>query len=127
VKVFRGNKPEIERYIEIFCMQHPMFRDYLFKGAGNALQYLDSEIMLTLLALSLGAGIPVLSVHDEVVFPEPYLPEVKRFLITACQRVLHDAGCFGSLPIKTKVIKQGFILEAVALLNLSKSDTEIES
>lgn len=40
VKVFKGNKPEIERYIEIFCMQHPMFRDYLFRGAGNALQLL---------------------------------------------------------------------------------------
>ena len=61
VKVFKGNKPEIERYIEIFCMQHPMFRDYLFRGAGNALQYLDSEVMLFLMKIV--ATIIILLLH----------------------------------------------------------------
>jgi hypothetical protein len=121
IKAFRGNKPEIERYIEIFCLHHPMFREHLFKGAGNALQYLDSEVMLALLNLSLRAKIPVLPVHDEVVFPEPYMSDVRGFLIAAWQQVLHDAGRFGNLPIKTKVIKKEAVLEIVDSLCLGIS------
>jgi len=76
---------------------------------------------MTLLDLSLNAGIPVIPVHDEVVFPEPYMFVVKGFLIAAWQQVLHDAGRFGNLPIKTKAIKKEAVLEIVDSLCLGIS------
>ena len=118
VKVFKGNKPEIERYIEIFCMQHPMFKDYLFKGAGNALQYLDSEVMLFLMKISVATGVPILPVHDEVVFPEPYLDDMKYCLAASWRLVLQGAGSFGNLPIKVRGNPIGASQEIVDSLNL---------
>jgi hypothetical protein len=119
VKVFKGNKPEIERYIEIFCMQHPMFRDYLFRGAGNALQYLDSEVMLFLMKISVATGVPILPVHDEIVFPEPYLDDMKYCLAGSWRLVLQGAGSFGNLPIKVRVGRIAAPQEIVGSIDLS--------
>ena len=119
VKVFKGNKPEIERYIEIFCMQHPMFRDYLFRGAGNALQYLDSEVMLFLMKISVATGVPILPVHDEIVFPESYLDDMKYCLAASWRLVLQGAGSFGNLPIKVRVSRIAAPQEIVGSIDLS--------
>lgn len=119
IKAFEGNRQEIERYILIFCLHHPMFREQLFKGAGSALQYLDSEVILTFLDLCLTKRIPVLPVHDEVVFPKIHISGVRQSLILACQQVLRVAGRFGNLPIKTRVIKNNEILEEAGFLNLN--------
>jgi hypothetical protein len=118
LKVFIGNKPEVERYIEIFCLHHPMFRDYLFRGAGNALQYLDSEVMLFLMKISVEAGVPVLPVHDEVVFPEPYLDDIKYCLASAWRLTLKSAGSFGNLPIKVRGDSLAPFQEVVDSINL---------
>lgn len=122
VKVFKGNKPEIERYIEIFCMQHPMFRDYLFRGAGNALQYLDSEVMLFLMKISVATGVPILPVHDEIVFPEPYLDDMKYCLAASWRLVLQGAGSFGNLPLKISSVCDDKLSESETLINLHESN-----
>jgi hypothetical protein len=120
LKVFEGNKPEVGRYIEIFCLHHPMFRDYLFRGAGNALQYLDSEVMLALLDLSLQEGIPVLPVHDEIVFPQTHQVEIRRLLAVAFLATLGGAASFGKLPVKISSIYDREIVELKASICLEK-------
>jgi hypothetical protein len=107
LKVFRGNKPEAERYIEIYCVHHQLYKDYLFIGAGNTLQKIDSEVMLRVLDQCLKANIPILPVHDEIVFPEDRSEEVKRFLVASLNEYLGEYGAFGSLPVKlTKLSEQ---------------------
>lgn len=122
VKAFRGNKPEVERYIEIFCLHHPLFREHLFKGAGNALQYLDSEVMLTLLDLSLKARIPILPVHDEVVFPRSCLAELVELLAIACRTALRAVGNFGNLPVKVSSICDNEIVASKSSICLDKTE-----
>jgi hypothetical protein len=95
-----------------------MFRDYLFRGAGNALQYLDSEVMLFLMKISVEAGVPVLPVHDEVVFPEPYLEDIKYCLASAWRLTLKSAGSFGNLPIKVRGDSLAPFQEVVDSINL---------
>lgn len=120
IKAFKGNKPEIEQYIEIFCLQHPLFREQLFRGVGSALQYLDSELMLALLDLALKLGIPMLPVHDEIVFPQDHHAKVKKLVAFAFIGVLRGAANFGTIPIKISSIKDKEIVELKTSICLEK-------
>jgi hypothetical protein len=100
LKAFPGNGVEAKRYIDSFRMFHPQLAPYVCRGVGNALQWLDSEIMLWVMRLGVETGIPVLPVHDEVVFPAFYLEEMQYLLTRAVQTVLKDYGRFGSMMLK---------------------------
>lgn len=100
LKAFPGNGGEAKRYIESFRMFHSQLAPYVCKGVGNALQWLDSEIMLLVMRLGVETGIPVLPIHDEVVFPACYVEEVEYFLTRAVQTVLRDYGKFGLMKLK---------------------------
>ncbi len=107
LKAFPGDGVEAKRYINSFRMFHPQLAPYVCKGVGNALQWLDSEIMLLVMRLGVETGIPVLPVHDEVVFPACYVEEVEYFLIRAVQTVLKDYGSFGKMLMKQSWLEDG--------------------
>ncbi len=112
IKVFKGNKPEVERYIEIYCLHHPLFKKYLFIGAGNTLQKIDSEVMLRVLDKCLKENILALPVHDEIVFPDERSKDVQKILVASLNEYLQEYGMFGSLPIKlTKLAGQDLVSE----------------
>lgn len=98
-KVFPGNSKEIRQYIESYKVFHPLFAPLIHKGASSALQKIDSDIMLQVLDLCHEAQIPVLPVHDEIVFPEPYLETLKLSFALAFREVLRDFSSFGNLSI----------------------------
>ena len=106
-RVFPGKGTEAKRYINSFRMFHPQLAPYICRGVGNALQWLDSEIMLLVMRLGVETGIPVLPVHDEVVFPACYVEEVEYFLIRAVQTVLKDYGSFGKMLMKQSWLEDG--------------------
>jgi hypothetical protein len=98
-KAFPGKAREIRQYIELFKALHPLFEPLIYKGAGNALQKLDSDIFLQLVDLCNKHGIPVLPVHDEIIFPWLQLQDVKLLLGRSLQLVLKGAGKWGSMKI----------------------------
>ena len=112
IKAFKGNKPEVERYIEIYRLHHPLFQKYLFIGAGNTLQKIDSEVMLRVLDNCLQENIPVLPVHDEIVFPGERSNDVQRILVVSLNAYLQEYGMFGYFPVKlTKLAGQELVSE----------------
>ena len=58
-------------YCRLFQLYHPDFAECIGKGAGRALQFFDSQIMVLSMRLATEIGLPLLSVHDEFIFPEP--------------------------------------------------------
>jgi hypothetical protein len=123
LKAFPGDGVEAKRYINSFRMFHPQLAPFVCKGVGNALQWLDSEIMLLVLRLGVETGIPVLPVHDEVVFPACYLEEVEHFLTRAVQTVLRDYGKFGLMKLKQSGLESDkkMSLEKSVYLSLQES------
>jgi hypothetical protein len=107
LKAFPGNSKEIRQYIEEFKIHHPLFEKFIFRSAGNWLQKLDSNVLLELIDRCNQAEIPILPVHDEVVFPLLRRTEVERNLAYAFRHVLKDYGAFGQLPIKSSYILSG--------------------
>ena len=107
LKAFPGNGSEAKHYIDSFRIFHPQLAPYVCKGVGNALQWLDSEIMLLVMRLGVETGIPVLPVHDEVVFPACHVEEVEYFLTRAVQTVLKDYGSSGKMLMKQSWLEDG--------------------
>ena len=107
IKAFPGNKVEATKYLEDFCFSHPQLAPYVCKGVGNALQWMDSEIMLWVVRLGVETGIPVLPVHDEVVFPACHVEEMQYLLKRAVQTVLKDYGKFGTMMLKQTWLEDG--------------------
>jgi hypothetical protein len=124
-KVFPGNSREIRQYIESFKALHPLFEPLIYKGAGNALQKLDSDILLQLINFCNKCNIPILPVHDEVVFPISHQTNVQFFLERSCQLVLNCAGMFGNLYIKISHICDKKEIRAVDRLCLSLSTQQL--
>ena len=105
-KCFPGNKAEALKYIEAFKIRHPQLADYVCTGIGLLLQKFDSDYMLNVIKIATSAGIPVLPVHDEVVYPEHKTKEVLEILGEAFKWTFNDAGDFGQLKIKKTVQHQ---------------------
>jgi len=99
-KCFPGNKAEAKRYIEAFKFRHPQLADYVCTGIGLLLQKFDSDYMLNVIKIATSMGIPVLPVHDEVVFPEDRQPDVEDILKEAFKWTFNDAGDFGHIKVK---------------------------
>ena len=99
-KCFPGNSEEVKAYINAFQMSHPMLSAAMCSGIGSYLQKLDSDYMLTVLDIATKLGIPTLPIHDEVIFPESYLPTMKIVLARVFRIVLDEAGDFGMLEAK---------------------------
>ncbi len=118
--VFPGKSEEIKKYIEAFKNRHPYLKNFIGTGIGNKLQLVDSELILFILRVANRENIPVLPVHDEVVFPQNH----KTFMITALMasfwHVLGEAGEFGTLKVKAKRLVCGEIEEEVIELDLNK-------
>jgi hypothetical protein len=120
LKAFPGNSKEIRQYIEEFKIHHPLFERFIFKSAGNWLQKLDSNILLNLIDRCNQGGVPILPVHDEVVFPLSQQVEVEKYLVEAIRHVLKDYGAFGGLPIKSSYISIGKSQSERRYLNLER-------
>jgi hypothetical protein len=120
IKAFPGNKVEATKYLGDFCFLHPQLAPYVCKGVGNALQWLDSEIMLWVMGLGVETGIPVLPVHDEVVFPAFYLEEMQYLMTRAVQTVLKDYGRFGKMLMKQSWLEDGKNVSEANSINLKR-------
>jgi hypothetical protein len=105
-KCFPGNKAEAKRYIEAFKFRHPQLADYVCTGIGLLLQKFDSDYMLNVIKIATSMGIPVLPVHDEVVFPEDRQSDVEGILKEAFKWTFNDAGDFGQLTVKASKLGQ---------------------
>ena len=105
-KCFPGNKAEAKRYIEAFKFRHPQLADYVCTGIGLLLQKFDSDYMLNVIKIATSMGIPVLPVHDEVVFPEDRQSDVEGILKEAFKWTFNDAGDFGRLKVKASRLGQ---------------------
>ena len=69
-------------------------------GIGLKLQKLDSDYMINVIRIANEIKVPVLPVHDEVVFPETQLEIMKYLLVKAFSWTFGSAGGFGSLKVK---------------------------
>ena len=99
-KCFPGNKVEAMKYIEAFKFRHPQLADYVCTGIGLLLQKFDSDFMLNVVKLSTSIGIPVLPVHDEVVFPEEDESAMLEILKEAFRWTFSESGDFGAIKVK---------------------------
>ena len=117
---FIGKSEEIKRYIETFKTFHPYLREAYGTGIGNFLQWIDSELMLFILRRAIEDNIPVLPVHDEVVFPEDKVEWVMAALIAAFWFVLGERGQFGDLKIKLKINSSGGVIQENQVLHLGR-------
>jgi len=105
-RCFPGGKDEAKRYIEAFKFRHPQLADYVCTGIGLLLQKFDSDYMLNVIKIASSMGIPVLPVHDEVVFPEDRQSDVEAILKEAFKWTFNDAGDFGQLKVKASKLGQ---------------------
>ena len=67
-------------------------------------------------------NIPVLPVHDEVVFPQNHKTFMITALIASFWHVLGEAGEFGTLKVKAKRLGCGEIGEEVIELDLNRGE-----
>ena len=103
-KCFPKNEKEAKQYIKAFKFRHPQLAEYVCTGIGLLLQKFDSDFMLNVTKIATSMGIPVLPVHDEVVFPEHKQTDVEGILKEAFKWTFGDAGCFGILTLKKTVL-----------------------
>ena len=114
--VFPGKTEEIKRYISDFKRWHQYLESSIGTGVGNTLQYIDSELILFVLREANKAHIPVLPVHDELVFPQSHKYSIYIALIDAFWEVLGKAGQFGILQVKEKcLVSETVTVKAVEL------------
>lgn len=99
-KAFPGKSKEILTYINNLKLHHPAFAPLLGKGLGNILQKIDSDIMLMVLRLATEREVPVLPIHDELVFPASMLEKIKHVLVESWHTALNDFGRFGVISLK---------------------------
>jgi len=99
-KCFPGNRQEAIKYIESFKSRHPQLADAVCSGVGLKLQKLDSDYMINVIRIANEIQVPVLPVHDEVVFPENQLEIMKYVFARAFSWTFGDAGSSGSLAVK---------------------------
>lgn len=118
--VFPGKSEEIKRYIEDFKQWHWCLKNFIGTGIGNKLQFVDSELILFILNAANRDNIPVLPVHDEVVFPAVNKDFMLIALIASFWHVLGGAGEFGTLKVKAKRLVCGEIEEEVIELDLNR-------
>ncbi len=118
--VFPGKSEEIKRYIGDFKSWHPHLESSIGTGIGNKLQFVDSELMLFILNAANTENIPVLPVHDEVVFPQHHKTFMITALIASFWHVLGEAGEFGTLKVKAKRLVCGEIEDEVIELDLNR-------
>jgi len=95
-------------------------KNFIGTGIGNKLQFVDSELILFILNATNQENIPVVPVHDEVVFPEVHKDFLLIALIAAFWHLLGEAGEFGTLKVKAKRLVCGEIEEEVIELNLNR-------
>ena len=121
--VFEGKSKEIRQYIDSFKSGHPFLSDSIGTGVGNLLQWIDSELMLFILRAANEKCIPVLPVHDEMVFPENQKGFMLAAVIAAFWVVLGEAGEFGTLQVKVKRLISGKVQDEQISLELSRYAT----
>ena len=95
-------------------------KNFIGTAIGNKLQFVDSELILFILNAANRDNIPVLPVHDEVVFPEVHKNFMLITLTAAFWHVLGEAGEFGTLQVKAKRLVCAEIEEEVIELDLNR-------
>lgn len=120
LKGFPGNSREAMQYIESFKLFHPELAPYICRGAGRALQWTDSQIMLWLMRLGVEAKVSVLPIHDEIVFPVDRANDIEYLLTRAVQTVLKNCGNFGELGVKRSWIEDEQIVSERIVLDLEE-------
>ena len=118
--VFPGKSEEIKRYIADFKKWHRYLENSIGTGVGNTLQFIDSELILSVISAANQEGIPVLPVHDELVFPQNHKYFIYIALMDAFSDVLGEAGQFGVLKVKEKCLVSGIVKEEVIELDLDE-------
>lgn len=77
--------------VDAFIDKHPTLADYLHKGKGNYLMYLDSEVCRHILEQMTSKQLPVLPIHDSFIIRPQDRPELLRAASFAYQRVCPKA------------------------------------
>ena len=114
--VFPGKSEEIKRYIADFKKWHRYLESSIGTGVGNTLQFIDSKLILSVMSAANQEGIPVLPVHDELVFPQNHKYFIYLALMDAFSDVLGGAGQFGILKVKEKwLVSETVKVEVVEL------------
>ena len=93
-------KAEAEKYVALFKMRHPAFADAVCSGLGSRLQLLDSQLVENVIRVATEAGVPVLPVHDEFVFPSDRQSFMEILIQRSFQHTFGDSGRFGTLNCK---------------------------
>jgi hypothetical protein len=118
--VFPGKSEEIKRYIADFKKWHRYLENSIGTGVGNTLQFIDSKLILSVMSAANQEGIPVLPVHDELVFPQNHKYFIYIALMDAFSDVLGRAGQFGILKVKEKCLVSGMVKEEAIELDLDE-------
>jgi hypothetical protein len=101
IEVFpESPKAEAEKYVALFKMRHPAFADAVCSGLGSRLQLLDSQLVENVIRVATEAGVPVLPVHDEFVFPSDRQSFMEILIQRSFQHTFGDSGRFGTLNCK---------------------------
>jgi len=95
-------------------------KNFIGTGIGNKLQFVDSELILFILNAANQENIPVLPVHDEVVFPQSHKYFIYIALMDAFSDVLGGAGQFGVLKVREKCLVSGIVKEEAIELDLDE-------
>lgn len=88
------NKQPIAAKIGLLKQKHSKIAKYIAEGEGIYLQYHDSCVIEKLLKYAVTHSIPILSVHDSVVFPAKYKTRIKdRMLRNYNEYINTKLGC----------------------------------
>ena len=78
-----GETTPIETILKDLAAAHAPIARYLFSDAGLECQFIESEIMMRVVAGCTGRGIPVIAMHDGVMAPASKIEEVRRVMVDA--------------------------------------------
>ncbi len=78
---------DIKPAFEIFFDHNPELKQFLGKGVGTKLQYIDSQIMDTILTKLRKENIPAIPIHDSCVVPASAGSVVHDVMVSAYQKI----------------------------------------
>lgn len=88
------NKQPIAAKIGLLKQKHSNIAKYIAEGEGVYLQYHDSCVMEKLLKYAVTHSIPILSIHDSVVFPAKYKTRIRDRMLKYYSEYIHTKlGC----------------------------------
>jgi hypothetical protein len=99
-KIFKDNMKGAREYMSYFKFIHPYYSEAICSGIGIKLQHMDSRLVTNMIDVATTINLPILPVHDEFVFPEKRLDDMKELLRRVFQITYGALGQIGTLNCK---------------------------